>query len=155
MIMKMVRLVGLAGPLLLAGAMFGQNSFTGTALNPAASPLPNPELSSKVTIANVVETPHERNMRRLWIASIAAMTVGTAADAITSWHKRESNSLLASSDGTFGAKGVTIKAGIASAVLVPQILFRKHRDWYLPFTAGNFVEAGIFAGAAVHNVNVK
>jgi len=147
MIMKMVRLVGLAGSLLcLAGATQAQSLFP----NPSST-----SLSAKVTIAHVVETPHERHMRQLWIASIVAMTAGTAADAVSSWHKRESNSLLASSDGTFGAKGVTIKAGIASAVLVPQIIFRRHHDWYLPFAASNFVEAGIFAGTTAHNVSVK
>jgi hypothetical protein len=147
MIMKMVRLVGLAGSLLgLAGAMQAQSLLT----NPS-----NTSLSAKVTIAHVDETPHERHMRRLWIASIAAMTAGTAADAMSSWHKRESNGLLASSDGTFGAKGLTIKAGIASAVLVPQIVFRRHRDWYLPFAASNFIEAGIFAGTTAHNLTVK
>ncbi len=142
--MKASRLVGLAVALLCsASAIHAQSMFT--------SPAP----SSKVTIANVVETPHEQHMRRIWIASIAAMTAGTAADAYSSWHKRESNSLLASADGTFGAKGVAIKAGIASGVLVPQILFRKHRDWHLAFAASNFAEAGIFAAATAHNVAIK
>ena len=145
--MKMVRLVGLAGSLFcLAGIMQAQSLFPN---------LSNTAMSAKVTIANVVETPHERHMRQLWIASIVAMTAATTADAASSWHKRESNSLLASSNGTFGAKGATIKVGIASAVLLPQILLRKHRDWYLPFAAGNLVEAGIFTGAAAHNLTVK
>jgi hypothetical protein len=127
----------------LAAVMPAQNFFT--------SPMP----SSRVSIANVEETPREVHFRRLWVASIVAMTAGTAADAYSSWHKRESNSFLASADGTFGAKGVSLKAGIAGAVLVPQILLRHHRDWHLPFAASNFVEAGIFAGATAHNLNVK
>ncbi len=127
----------------LAAVMPAQNLFT--------SPMP----SSRVTIANVQETPREVHMRRLWVASICAMTAGTAADAYSSWHKRESNSFLASADGTFGTKGVALKAGIAGAVLVPQILLRHHHDWHLPFAASNFAEAGIFAGATVHNLNIK
>ena len=111
--------------------------------------------SPKVTIANVAETPREHKMRLLWIASIGAMTAGTAADAYSSWHKQESNGILASSNGTFGAKGVAIKCGIASAVLVPQIIFRRHRDWHLAFAASNFTEAGIFAGVTAHNLAVK
>lgn len=102
-----------------------------------------------------VETSREKRVRVLWMTSIAAMAAGTAADAYSSWHKRESNSLLASSNGTFGEKGVAIKAGIAAGVLTPQILFRKHRDWHLAFAVSNFAEAGIFAGATVHNLNVK
>jgi hypothetical protein len=122
-----------------------QNLFTGSVAAP----------SSKVTIANVNETSHQRHLRVLWIASIAAMAGGTAADAYSSWHKPESNGFLASSDGTFGPKGVAIKTSIAAGVLVPQIIFRKHRDWHLAFAASNFVEAGVFAGATAHNLSVK
>ena len=146
--MKAFTLVGLAASLLCsAGAVQAQNLFT--------SPMPSPVVSSRVTIANVAETPREQKMRRIWIASIAAMTAGSAADAYSSWHKQESNGLLASSNGTFGAKGVALKAGIASAVLVPQILLRKHRDWHTAFAASNFLEAGIFAGATAHNLAIK
>jgi len=130
--------------LCFVGAIPAQNLLT--------SPVPTP---SKVTIASVNETPHEQHVRRLWIASIAAMTAGTAADAYSSWHKQESNSILASSNGTFGAKGVSVKAAIAGGVLLPQIIFRRHRDWQLPFALSNFAEAGIFAGAAAHNLSVK
>src|SRR3954462_7187648 len=54
-----------------------------------------------ISIANV-EDRHEQRLKYLWIASIFAMAAGTGADAATSWHKKESNALLASSDGTFG-----------------------------------------------------
>ena len=70
------------------------------------------------------------------------MAAGTGADAATSWHKSESNGLLASSDGTFGAKGLGIKAGLAGGLLLPQILFRKHKDLRTAFTVGNFAQAG-------------
>jgi hypothetical protein len=139
MIMKVAALL-----LSLAAATQAQNLFTRSAV-----PV------SRVTIANVTETPHERHMRGLWIASIAAMAASTAADAYSSWHKQESNGILASSNGTFGVKGVAIKAGIASSVLVPQIVFRHRRDWHLAFAASNFVEAGVFAGATAHNLSVK
>ncbi len=111
--------------------------------------------SNHVTIANVAETSHETRVRHIWLASIAAMAAGTAADAATSWHKHESNSILASSNGTFGAKGVAVKASIASAVLIPQVIFRHHTDWHSAFAISNFLEAGVFTGAAIHNVEVK
>jgi len=143
--MKVFKLFSFAALLVSAcSALQAQSSFVSPVLP-----------SHKVSIANVIETPRERNMRVLWLTSIAAMTAGTAADAYSSWHKRESNSLLASSDGTFGVKGVALKSAIAGAVLVPQILLRKHHDWHLPFAASNFAEAGIFAGATVHNLSVK
>jgi hypothetical protein len=108
----------------------------------------------KTDIASV-EDMHTRHIRTVWMASIFAMAAGTTADAVSSWHKRESNSLLASSDGTFGGKGVGLKAGMAVGMLAPQIIFRKHRDWHTAFALGNFAEAGIFAGATVHNLSVK
>jgi hypothetical protein len=161
--MKVSQLLGLAASVLcFAGAL------------PAQNPLVPGELAKEPTFAkssfspnlaasslapkhetDYVETPHEKHIRILWMASIAAMTAATASDAYSSWHKRESNGLLASSDGSFGAKGVAIKASIGGAVLIPQIIFHKHRDWHMAFALSNFAEAGIFAGAAAHNLSVK
>lgn len=111
-------------------------------------------VAPRISIANVEQDRHERRLKYLWIASIFAMAAGTGADAATSWHKRESNGLLASSDGTFGAKGVAIKAGLAGGLLVPQILFRKHTDLRNAFTITNFAQAGIFTGVAIHNAGI-
>jgi hypothetical protein len=123
--------------------------------------LPNDDVSAnpysaapKTTIATE-ETPHDRFMNRLWIASIFAAVGGTGLDAATSWGKLEGNSLLASSNGTFGAKGLGIKAGLAAAVIIPQICLRKHKELKGVFALGNFGEAGIFAGTAVHNLQVR
>ncbi|MGA8027349.1 MAG: hypothetical protein WB992_09385 [Bryobacteraceae bacterium] len=91
---------------------------------------------------------------RVWIASMFAAAGASALDADTSLGKREGNSLLASSNGTFGAKGVSIKAGIAAAVLVPQILLRHHRNLRTTFITGNFVDAGIFSAVAIHNMGL-
>jgi hypothetical protein len=110
-------------------------------------------VAPRISIANV-EDKHEQRLKYLWIASIFAMAAGTGADAATSWHKRESNGLLASSDGNFGAKGLGIKAGLAGGLLLPQILFRKHTDLRTAFTIGNFAQAGIFTGMAVHNLSI-
>ncbi|HEY3939723.1 MAG TPA: hypothetical protein VGL97_19980 [Bryobacteraceae bacterium] len=101
-----------------------------------------------------IEDRHDRRIKAIWIASIVAMVAGTTADAASSWHKRESNALLASANGTFGAKGVGIKAGIAVGVLMPQIVFRKHKEWRIALAVGNFAQAGIFTGAAIHNFNL-
>lgn len=109
----------------------------------------------KTSIAAVDEGPHDAFMNRLWITSMCALVAGTSLDAATSWGKTEGNSLLASSNGTFGAKGLGIKAGMAAAVLVPQIFLRKHKDLKGVFIMGNFGEAAIFSGAAVHNLGVQ
>ncbi len=142
--MKVFKPLGFAAVLFSACTLRAQSSFISPVLH-----------SPKVSIANVIETPREHHIRVLWLTSIAAMTGSTAADAYSSWHKRESNGLLASSDGTFGVKGVALKSAIGGAILVPQILFRKHRDWHLAFAVSNFAEAGVFAGATAHNLAVK
>jgi hypothetical protein len=75
-------------------------------------------------------------------------------DAASSWGKLEGNSLLASPDGTFGAKGMSIKVGIAAGVVLPQILLRKHKNLKSKFAIANFAEAGLFGGVAIHNMGI-
>lgn len=98
---------------------------------------------------------HDRKMNRIWIASMVAMVAATSMDAGSSWGKREGNSFLASSDGTFGAKGLSIKAGMAVGVILPQILLRRHKDLKSKFAIGNFAEAGLFGGIAVRNMGIS
>jgi hypothetical protein len=98
--------------------------------------------------------PHDRFVKHFWIASIVAMAAGTATDAGTSWGYRESNQLLASPNGRFGTRGVSIKVGIVSALAVPQILLYRHKDLRMKFAIGNLAEAAIFAGTSVHNLRV-
>lgn len=128
---------------------------------PAVTVLPNLSIQSSVTtfIPNknkfvIAETPHERTVNRLWIASLCAVAGSTSMDAATSWGKREGNGLLASSNGTFGGKGISIKAGMLAAVVVPQVIFRHHKDLKSKFAIGNFIESGIFTGVSVHNLGV-
>ena len=131
------------------------------ASNNTLTPLPTavsgstamPVSPAATTIANA-QDQHDTVMNRLWIASMVAGVAGTGFDAATSWGKLEGNGLLASSNGTFGAKGLSIKAGIAAAVIVPQILLRKHKELRTAFTIGNFAEAGIFSATAIHNLGI-
>ncbi|HEX4164237.1 MAG TPA: hypothetical protein VHZ55_02080 [Bryobacteraceae bacterium] len=101
-----------------------------------------------------MEERHDRKVNRIWMVSIAAVAAATSLDAASSWGKMEGNSFLASSDGRFGAKGLSIKAGMAAGVIIPEILFRKHKDLKTKFAIGNFAEAAIFGGAAIHNMGI-
>jgi hypothetical protein len=152
--------------LLLSGA-FALISLGSTALLPAQTVIQPGQLAAvpnavspysisvpKTSIA-AVEDKHDRIMNRLWIASMFAAVAGTSFDAATSWGRREGNSLLASSDGNFGARGLGIKVGVAAAVIVPQICLRKRKDLKGIFAIGNFGEAAIFTGAGVHNLHVR
>lgn len=100
------------------------------------------------------EERHERHVNRIWIASMIAMVAASGYDAGTSWGKQEGNGLLASPDGTFGARGLSIKAGVAAAIIVPQILLHKHKDLRAKFAAGNFAGAAVFTGVAIHNLGI-
>jgi hypothetical protein len=164
--MNLFRLAGISALFLLAGSVTvsAQSEKTPGVLLGASNEvqMPSPlgteagtsNVLPRITIADVEDT-HAKRIRLIWIASILTVVAGTAADSATSWHKRESNGFLASSDGLFGAKGVAIKGAFAAGVLVPQIIFRRHRDWYTAFAVGNFAETGIFAGAAIHNANTN
>lgn len=101
-----------------------------------------------------VKDRHDRMMKRVWVTSMVSAVAGTSFDAASSWGKLESNSMLASSNGTFGAKGLSIKLSIAAAVIVPQICLRKHKELRPAFVIGNFAEAAVFTAAAVHNLGI-
>jgi hypothetical protein len=100
------------------------------------------------------EMRHERTVNRIWVVTLVAVAASTSMDAATSWGKREGNGFLASSDGTFGARGLGIKAGMLAGVIVPQLIFRHHKELKAKFVVGNLIEAGIFTGVSIHNLGV-
>lgn len=117
-----------------------------------------PAVPPAVTVTNsigTIEDRHEKTMNRIWVASLFAMAAARGMDAASSWGKWEGNPLLASRDGTFGAKGMSIKAGIAAGVIVPEILLRKHKNLKPKFAIGNFAEAALFGGVAIHNIGIE
>jgi hypothetical protein len=105
--------------------------------------------------ARSVRSDPDRRMATIWKISIATMLAASAWDAASSMGKVERNPLLASSDGAFGAKGIGIKFGLAGLSLAPQLLLRNHRELRKVFAIANFVDAGIFAGVAAHNMGVQ
>ena len=131
----------------------------------AVSPVPN----GPIVLSSTGELPYERSlqparsvrrdpdrrMATIWKISIASMLAASAWDAASSMGKVERNPLLAGSDGTFGAKGIGIKFGLAGASLVPQLLLHNHKKLRKVFAIANFVDAGIFAGVAAHNMGVQ
>ncbi len=102
-----------------------------------------------------IRSDGERRMATIWKVSIAGVLAASAWDAASSMGKAERNPLLASSDGTFGAKGLGVKFGLAGLSLAPQLLLRNHKELHKFFAIANFVDAGIFAGVAAHNMGVQ
>ncbi|MBV8865229.1 MAG: hypothetical protein JO210_07490 [Acidobacteriaceae bacterium] len=154
-----------AAALLLAastGILFAQSIANpgqiATAPNAVLLPSLAPGVSSSAvdpeTSILTIEERHDRKVNRIWVASMLAMGAATALDSGSSWGKREGNPLLASSDGTFGAKGLSIKTGVAVSLIASEILLRHHKDLKSKFAIGNFVEAAIFGGVAIHNISI-
>jgi hypothetical protein len=102
-----------------------------------------------------VSGDREHRMATIWKISIATMLAASAWDAASSMGKVERNPLLASSDGTFGGKGLGVKFGLAGLSLAPQLLLRNHKELRKVFAIANFVDAGIFAAVAAHNLGIE
>ena len=89
--------------------------------------------------------------RAVWIASIAALAAANVADARTSWNKSEGNSILAGSNGSFGARGVAIKGGVNGLWVVGQVIVLRRNPRYRTLAIVNFAAASIFATLAYRN----
>jgi hypothetical protein len=102
-----------------------------------------------------LEDKHDRTINRLWLGAIAAVVAANAFDAGSSWGKRDGNSFLASPDGTFGAKGASIKAGMTAGIIIPQILLlRGKSDLKKRVAIVGYAEAAFIAAVSVHNLGV-
>jgi hypothetical protein len=101
-----------------------------------------------------VEEPHH-NTSKLWMISVAGLIGANAFDAASSWGKYESNPLLRSSGGQFGAKGLGLKAASIGGLIVPQLLFHKRHGLERTFSVLNFSLAGMYSGLAIHNLGIN
>jgi len=95
--------------------------------------------------------------RNLWFASVAALAVTNTMDVQSSWGKRELNTALAGQGGTFGVRGVLLKAGITAGVVGLEFLVMRHgpsAKLRRKLAAINFVDAGVVGTMAVRNWQV-
>lgn len=110
--------------------------------------------SRSITIAHVEDAP-QRHTSRVWVASCIALVAATSADMASSWGRNEANPMLRSADGTFGARGVSLKLAMAGAMIVPQYFIAKRAPGTQRlFTIANFIQAGMYTGVAVRNYGV-
>jgi hypothetical protein len=91
----------------------------------------------------------------VWKISIATVVGASVWDAASSYGKREGNPLLRSADGTFGGKGIAMKAGLTGALLIPQYMFRNQKNLRKIFTVMNFVNTGALTAVAAHNMGIR
>ncbi len=92
--------------------------------------------------------------KKLFAASVAAMTSAATADAASSWGKAESNPVLGQS--RFGMAQTSIKIGLVSAAIGGQYFIMRHHGAHAAagFAAVNFVSAGVLGAVAYHNSQI-
>lgn len=116
-----------------------------------------PVVPAAVVTRNLVE-PMPREIKpklTQWKLSLLALTAAHAADAATSWNKRELNPVLSPSNGAFGAQALAIKCAIAAGTMGLQvILARRHPQLAKMFTVVNYAQAGVIGVTALHNSTV-
>jgi hypothetical protein len=96
------------------------------------------------------ETSDTRH-RRLWKWSMVALVACTAFDSATSVNNPEGNPMLRSSNGQFGYRGLLLKSAMASGTIAFELRFSRRPHMYKPLAIFNFVQAGVFGGAAAYN----
>jgi hypothetical protein len=105
------------------------------------------------------EAPPERPAAKpavMWKMSIAVLAAAAAADALSSWNKRELNPVLAGSNGRFGARGLAVKSLITGGAIGGQLfLVRRNPEASKAAAIANFGMSGMFAAAAAHNMGNK
>lgn len=96
------------------------------------------------------------NAKKRWMWSSVALVAASFADVHSSWGKLESNGLLKSSNGTFGAKGFGIKMGLVSGVLLTQyVMVDKSPKLANALTWSNYGMAAVKTGVAARNYTIE
>ncbi|MEO8128551.1 MAG: hypothetical protein ABJF23_07300 [Bryobacteraceae bacterium] len=84
--------------------------------------------------------------------SMAVLAAATVADTASSWNRRELNPLLQGPNGRFGAKGMSLKFGLAGSVISVQwLVTRKAPQTERTFAITNLALSGLLSGVAIHN----
>jgi hypothetical protein len=113
-----------------------------------------PQASEQFTRASRLNpTEQDEHERRLWRWSLVALIGATAFDAGTSMNNPEANPLLRSSSGRFGYRGLLLKSSLATATVAFEFHFGRTTHGYKRFAILNFIEAGAFVGAGIHNLH--
>jgi len=113
-------------------------------------------LKRTALIALLVVCSHAQaaSWRRVWRATEAALVAGTAADAASSFGRRELDPVLGR--GTYGARQAVLEFGITGAMLAAQELAVRHKPFFAKRLAFvNLFRTGLFTGFTVHNERLR
>lgn len=120
-------------------------------------------IAAGASFGEVIE--HPRNLKeeaaihakhkKLWMWSTVAVVAASFADSHSSWGKLESNGLLKSGNGTFGARGFGLKMGMVGGMLLGQKLILDAKPGLAPaMTWLNFGTAGVKSAVAARNYGI-
>jgi hypothetical protein len=129
--------------------------FTVLAANPASAADLTPVIQP-LTIESAAHRAADQTSMRRWKMSVVPVFASQALDVTSSYGMRELNPMLASSDGSFGAKGAGIKLGSTAAIVgIEYLLARNHPRAARIFTKINWSVSIVTAGFAAHNFAIR
>ena len=104
-----------------------------------------------------LEIKHPLPHKNLWIASLVALGAVNVLDCVSSMGQRELNPVLQNSSGTFGARGIAIKASIVGGTMIVQRLVGYHdpAHFFRRMAITNFISAAGMAGVVAHNFVIR
>jgi hypothetical protein len=109
-----------------------------------------------LTIESTARRAADQTLMRRWKMSVAPVFASQALDVTSSYGMRELNPMLASSDGSFDAKGAAIKLGATAGLLgVEYLIVRKYPRSARAFTKINWSVSTVTTGFAVHNFAIR
>lgn len=128
-------------------AAFAANSAVAADVTPVIQPL---------TIESAARRAADQTAMRRWKLSVVPVFASQALDVTSSYGMRELNPMLASSDGSFGAKGAGIKLGATAAMVgLEYLIARKHSRAARIFTKINWSVSIVTTGFAAHNFFIR
>jgi len=132
---------------MLLFAAFLANSVSAAELTPVIQPL---------TVESAARRATDQTAMRRWKMSVLPVFASQALDVTSSYGMRELNPMLASSDGSFGAKGAGIKLGATAGLLgVEYLIVRKYPRSARVFTKINWSVSIVTIGFAAHNYAIR
>jgi len=132
---------------MLLFAAFVANAASAADVTPVIQPL---------TIESAARRAADQTAMRRWKMSVVPVFASQALDVTSSYGMRELNPMLASSDGSFGAKGAGIKLGATAGLLgVEYLIVRKYPRSARAFTKINWTVSIVTTGFAAHNYAIR
>jgi hypothetical protein len=93
---------------------------------------------------------------RAWRRSLMPVVISQSFDVSSSFGMRELNPMLAGSDGRFGAKAATIKAGTTAAMIgVEYLIIKKWPSTARILTRLNWGSSALTGAFAMHNYSIR